>query len=65
MAEGPAGMIRIEPPPRDPRPIEAEIVRRREELTMLGAELNCRRHELTDLNLQLRRHAMGPQIGRR
>jgi hypothetical protein len=59
MAEGPAGMIRIEPPPRDPRPIEAEIVRRREELTMLVAELNRRRHELTGLDLQLRRQAMG------
>lgn len=62
MAEGPAGVTRIEAPPRDPRPIEAEIVRRRDELTTLVAELNRRRHEFTDMRLQLRRHAAGVLI---
>ena len=60
MAEGPAGLTRIPPRlPRDPRPIEAEIIRQREELTVLVGELNRRRRELTDVKLQVRRHVVG------
>lgn len=33
--------------PRDPQPIEADIVRRRAELTRLVGELNRRGHEFT------------------
>lgn len=60
MAEGTGGLTEVDAQaPRDPRPIEAEIMRRRGELTTLVAELNRRRHELTDVGLQLRRHALG------
>jgi hypothetical protein len=60
MAEGSAVVTPIRAQsPEDPRPIEAEIIRRRGELTVLVAELNRRRHELTDVRLQLRRHAVG------
>lgn len=60
MAEGTGGLTEVDAqPPRDPRPIEAEIMRRRGELTTLVAELNRRRHELTDVGLQVRRHALG------
>lgn len=45
--------------PRDPQPIEADIVRRRAKLTTLVGELNRRSHELTDVRLQVRRHALG------
>ena len=45
--------------PRAPQPIEADIVRRRAQLTRLVGELNRRGHELTDVRLQVRRHAMG------
>jgi len=45
--------------PRDPQPIEAAIVRRRAELTALVGELSRRGHELTDVGLQVRRHALG------
>ena len=45
--------------PRDPQPLEADIVRRRAQLTMLVGELNRRGHELTDVGLQVRRHALG------
>ena len=44
--------------PRDPKPIEADIVRRRVKLTTLVGELNRRGHELTDVGLQVRRHAL-------
>ena len=44
--------------PGDPRPIEADIVRQRAQLTTLVAELHRRGHELTDVGLQLRRHAL-------
>lgn len=45
--------------PRDPQPIEADIVRRRAELTRLMGELTRRGHELTNVGLQVRRHALG------
>ena len=45
--------------PRDPRWIEADIVRQRQELTARVAELSQRGHELTDVRLQVRRHALG------
>jgi hypothetical protein len=45
--------------PRDPQPIEADIARRRAKLTGLVGELNRRGHELTDVGLQVRRHALG------
>jgi hypothetical protein len=45
--------------PRDPQPIEADIVRRRVQLTRLVGELNRRGRELTDVGLQIRRHALG------
>lgn len=44
---------------RDPRRIEAEIVRQRQELTARVAELSRRGHELADVGLQVRRHALG------
>jgi hypothetical protein len=44
--------------PRDPRPIEADIMRRRGELTEFLTELSRRRRELTDVKLQIRRHAL-------
>jgi hypothetical protein len=60
MVEGTAGVTQIDAwAPRDPGPIEAEIVHRRGELTVLVAELNRRRHELMDVRLQMRRHAVG------
>jgi hypothetical protein len=49
----------LEEAPRDPRRIEAEIVRQRQELTERVAELSRRGHELTDVGLQVRRHALG------
>ena len=45
--------------PRDPQPIEAEIVRHRAKVTTLVGESNRRGHELTDVGLQVRRHALG------
>jgi hypothetical protein len=46
--------------PHDPQPIEADIVRRRAaELTRLMGELPQRGHELTNVGLQVRRHALG------
>lgn len=47
------------PAPRDPGPIEAEIVRRRQELTTLVSQVRRRGRELTDVKLQVRRHALG------
>lgn len=60
MAEGTDRVTEIEAKaPRDPQPIEADIVRRRAKLTTLVGELNRRAHELTDVGLQVRRHALG------
>ena len=60
MAEGSAGVTSIKgQPARDPELLEAEIVRRRHELTALVAELSQRRRDLTDVRLQMRRHAAG------
>jgi hypothetical protein len=59
MAEGAGGVTEIEgQAARDPGPIEADIVRRRGELTALVAQLSRRGHELTDVGLQVRRHAL-------
>ena len=47
MAEGTGGMTEVDAPaPHDLGPIEAEIKRRRGDLTTLVAELNRRGHEL-------------------
>jgi len=63
MAQGTGGVIELEAQaPRDPRAIEEEIVRRRGELGALVGELNLRRHELTDVKLQVRRHALGVAV---
>ena len=60
MAEGTGGMTEVDAPaPHDLGPIEAEIKRRRGDLTTLVAELNRRGHELMDARLQIRRHALG------
>ena len=42
----------------DPRPIEADLARQRAQLTRLVTELYRRGHELTDVGLQIRRHAL-------
>ena len=42
----------------DPRPIEADLARQRAQLTRLVTELYRRGHELTDVGLQVRRHAL-------
>lgn len=47
---------------RDPHPIEADIARRRAKLTNLVGELHRRGHELTDVGLQVRRHALGVTV---
>lgn len=60
MVEATGGVTDVETQaPRDPGPIEADIVRQRAELTTLVAELTRRGHELTDVGLQVRRHALG------
>jgi hypothetical protein len=60
MAQGTGGVTEaLEQAPRDPRRIEAEIVRRRQELAARVTELHRRGHELADVGLQLRRHAVG------
>jgi hypothetical protein len=60
MAQGTGGVTEaLEQAPRDPRLIEAEIVRQRQDLAARVAELHRRGHELTDVGLQLRRHAVG------
>ncbi|MGH7421987.1 MAG: hypothetical protein ACREI4_10180, partial [Candidatus Rokuibacteriota bacterium] len=43
---------------RDPRAIEQEITRLRDELGALGDELERRWHDLTDVRLQVRRHGL-------
>jgi hypothetical protein len=47
------------PPARKPPAIAEAITRRRGDLTAFVAELDRRRHELTDVRLQIRRHARG------
>ena len=60
MAEEPGSVTEVEEQPApDPRQIEADIVRRREELTTRLTQLKQRGHELTDVGLQVRRHALG------
>ncbi|HWN45566.1 MAG TPA: hypothetical protein VNW71_25300 [Thermoanaerobaculia bacterium] len=59
MAEGTGRVTEVdEEAPGDPRPIEADIVRQRAQLTTLVTELQRRGHELTDVGLQVRRHAV-------
>ncbi|HEU4438571.1 MAG TPA: hypothetical protein VFT36_04945 [Methylomirabilota bacterium] len=60
MAQGTGVVTPTETPAsRDPRVIEREIRGHRGELSTLVGELNRRRHELTDVKLQLRRHTLG------
>jgi hypothetical protein len=60
VAEATGGVTETEgETPRDPQPLEADVVRRRAQLTRLVGELNRRGHELTDIRLQVRRHALG------
>lgn len=60
MAEGTDRVTEIDAKEaNDPRRIEADIVRRREEITSLVAELGRRGHDLLDVRLQVRRHALG------
>lgn len=47
------------PPARKPAAIAEAITRRRGALSACVAELDRRRHELTDVRLQIRRHARG------
>ena len=64
MAQDTGGVTRIDTrPARDPRTIEREIRGHRGELSALVGELNRRRQELTDVKLQLRRHAVGVVTG--
>ena len=63
MAEGAGRVTEVdEAIARDPAPIEAEIGRRRRELTSLVTQLTRRGHELTDVGLQVRRHALGVAV---
>lgn len=64
MAEGAGSVTGVveAPGPRDPGPIEAEIVRRRQELTTLVSQVRRRGRELTDVRLQVRRHAVGVAV---
>ena len=60
MAEEPGRVTEVEEQPApDPRQIKADIVRRREELTTRLTQLKQRGHDLTDVGLQVRRHALG------
>jgi hypothetical protein len=45
-------------PREEARRLEDEIAKLREELGALVAELDQRRHELTNVKLQVRRHAL-------
>jgi hypothetical protein len=56
-------MTAIEAPPaRKARTVADGIMQRRTDLSALVAELDRRRHELTDVRLQMRRHALGVTI---
>ena len=60
MAKGASGVTEVEAAAaRDPRPLEAEIVLRRQELTRLVSQVSQRGRELRDVRLQVRRHAVG------
>ena len=52
-------------PRENSRQLEGEIAVLRDELAVLVAELDRRRHELTDFKLQARRHAVGGGPDRR
>jgi hypothetical protein len=49
-------------PRENSRQLEGEIAVLRDELTSLVAELDRRRHELTDFKLQARRHVVGATL---
>jgi hypothetical protein len=49
-------------PQENVRQLEGEIAVLRDELAGLVAELDRRRHELTDFKLQARRHAVGAAL---
>ena len=51
-------------PRENTRQLEGEIAVLRDELTGLVAELDRRRHELTDFKLQARRHVLGVTLDR-
>jgi hypothetical protein len=60
MAEGTDRVTEVDAKePGDPQRIEADIVRRRGEIATLVAELSHRGHDLMDVRLQIRRHALG------
>jgi hypothetical protein len=60
MAEGTDRVTELEEKePSDPQRIEADIVRRRGEITTLVAELSRRGRDLLDVRLHVRRHALG------
>ncbi len=58
MGEGAVGVSWADGGSRDPRAIEQEITRLRDELGALGDELERRWHDLTDVRLQVRRHGL-------
>lgn len=60
MAEGTDRVTELDAKePSDPQLIEADIVRRRGEITALVGELSRRGHDLMDVGLQVRRHFWG------
>lgn len=61
MGEGTAGLNQASPR-ETARQIEGEISRLREELGALVGELDRRRHELLDVKLQVKRHALAATL---
>lgn len=60
MAEGTDRVTEIDAKePSEPQRIQADIARRRGEITTLVTELGRRGHDLMDVRLQVRRHALG------
>ncbi len=59
MGQGTAGVDQVT---SDPRILEKHIEGLREELARRVAELSRRRHGLTDMRLQVRRHAVGAAL---
>ena len=56
------GSDRVLSPRESSRQLEGEIAMLRDELGGLVAELDRRRHELTDVKLQAKRHALGATL---
>ena len=61
MGEGTTG-LNAEAPRETARQLDADIGRLRQELGGLVGELDRRRHELLDVRLQVRRHAVGATV---